>query len=98
MKSAARMKGTPAARRRVAGGVVRGMESSHVQPATAGWLMVRQLAALDGGDGAGAFAAMKRAATRFYLDQVVPEAIGLKAAATAPAAALYAASEEAFAG
>ena len=32
-----------------------------------------------------AFAAMKRAAARFYLDQVVPEARGLKAAATAGA-------------
>jgi len=34
---------------------------------------VRQVAALEGYDGDPAFAAMKRAAARFYLDQVVPE-------------------------
>ena len=65
--------------------------------AVAGWLMARQLAALDSYDGDPAFAAAKRAAARFYLDQIVPEAAGLKAAATAPAAALYAIDEEAFA-
>ena len=63
-----------------------------------GWLMKRQLAVLDGEDGLDpAFAAMKRAAARFYLDQMVPEASGLAAAATAGAAALYALDEEAFA-
>ena len=41
--------------------------------------------------------AMKRAAARFYLDQVVPEALGLEAAASAPAELLYSVSEEAFA-
>jgi 3-(methylthio)propanoyl-CoA dehydrogenase len=65
--------------------------------AIAGWLMVRQSAALDGAAMDSEFAAMKRAATRFYVDQIVPEARGLESAAMAPAAALYAISEEAFA-
>ena len=59
--------------------------------------MARQAAALDGYDGDPAFRDMKRAAARFYLDQIVPEALGLKAAALAPSDILYAASEEAFA-
>ncbi len=62
-----------------------------------GWLLAKQLAVLAGYDGDPAFAAMKRAAARFYLDQIVPEARGLKAAATASAAALYAVDEAAFA-
>ena len=41
---------------------------------------------------------MKRAAARFYLDQIVPEAAGLYAAAMAPAAILFAADADAFAG
>jgi alkylation response protein AidB-like acyl-CoA dehydrogenase len=57
--------------------------------AVAGWLMAKQLAALADFDGDPAFAAMKHAAARFYLDQMVPEARGLKAAATASAAVLY---------
>jgi alkylation response protein AidB-like acyl-CoA dehydrogenase len=65
--------------------------------AVAAGLMARQLAALEGYDGDPAFAAGKRAAARFYLDQVVPEALGLEAAASAPAALLYSVSEEAFA-
>jgi alkylation response protein AidB-like acyl-CoA dehydrogenase len=65
--------------------------------AVAGWLMARQVAALAGFDGDPAFAAMKRAAARFYLDQLVPEARGLLAAATAPADILYAAAEADFA-
>jgi hypothetical protein len=64
--------------------------------AASGWLMAKQLAALDGFDGDPAFAAMKRAAARFYLDQVVPEAQGLKAAAMASAAILYAVDEAAL--
>ena len=67
-----------------------------VSVAVCGWLMARQLRALEGHDGDPAFAEMKRAATRFYLDQIVPEARGLLAAATSPAAALYAASEDAL--
>jgi len=65
--------------------------------AVSGWLMARQAAALDGHDGDPAFAAMKRAAARFYLDQVVPEARGLKAAASASAEVLYSIDEAAFA-
>jgi hypothetical protein len=64
--------------------------------ATCGWLMARQLTALESYDGDPAFKAMKIAAIRFYLDQVVPEAAGLLAAASAPAAALYAVGEDAL--
>jgi 3-(methylthio)propanoyl-CoA dehydrogenase len=64
--------------------------------ATCGWLMIRQRGALDGFDGDPAFAAMKRSAARFYLEQVVPEARGLRAAASAPAELLYSIGEEAF--
>jgi alkylation response protein AidB-like acyl-CoA dehydrogenase len=62
----------------------------------AGWLMARQAAALDGHAGNPAFAAMKRAAARFYLDQIVPEARGLKAAAMANADVLYSVDEAAL--
>jgi len=65
--------------------------------ATCGWLLKRQLAALDGHDGDPAFVAMKRAAVRFYLDQIVPEARGLAAAAMADATILYSIDAEAFA-
>lgn len=63
--------------------------------ATCGWLMERQgRIAAEGSDD---FSRMKTATARFYLEQVVPEAMGLKAAATASAAILYAISPEAFA-
>ncbi|MFA5966568.1 MAG: acyl-CoA dehydrogenase [Sphingomonas sp.] len=62
--------------------------------ATCGWLMERQGRAATGDD---AFAAMKRAAVAFYIDQIVPEALGLKAAATASAKVLYSIPAEAFA-
>jgi alkylation response protein AidB-like acyl-CoA dehydrogenase len=65
--------------------------------ATCGWLMLRQLAALEQDEVEPDFRAMKVAAARFYLDQVVPEAMGLQAAAVAPAALLYSVSEDAFA-
>jgi hypothetical protein len=65
--------------------------------AIGGWLLARQSAALDGDEVDPEFAAMKRAAARFYLDQIVPEARGLEGAAMAPAADLYSVSEEAFA-
>ena len=65
--------------------------------AVCGGLMARQLAALDGYDGDPAFAAMKRAAARFYLDQIVPEARGLAAAASASAEVLYSVGEDALA-
>ena len=63
--------------------------------AVAGWLMKRQREAL--GDDASAFARMKQAAAGFYLDRLVPEALGLRAAAAAPAALLYSVDAEAFA-
>ena len=59
--------------------------------------MARQVAALDGYDGDPAFKAMKRAAARFYLDQIVPEARGLAAAATRERGMLYSVDEAAFA-
>jgi 3-(methylthio)propanoyl-CoA dehydrogenase len=62
-----------------------------------GWLMSRQLVALDTAEVDPDFRAIKTASARFYLDQIVPEALGLAAAATAPAAILYAVPEEAFA-
>ncbi|TCP97418.1 alkylation response protein AidB-like acyl-CoA dehydrogenase [Sphingomonas sp. PP-F2F-A104-K0414] len=53
--------------------------------AVAGWLMERQIdAAADD-----AFGRSKRTIARFYLDQIVPEALGLRAAALQPAKALY---------
>ncbi|HKR25257.1 MAG TPA: acyl-CoA dehydrogenase [Allosphingosinicella sp.] len=64
--------------------------------AVSGWLMARQLKALDGYAGDPAFADMKRAAARFYLEQVVPEAQGLSAAAMARAELLYSIGEEAL--
>jgi hypothetical protein len=55
--------------------------------AVCGWLMERQgRVAADGDDD---FSRMKRAVAAFYVEQVVPEALGLHAAATAPAASLY---------
>ncbi|MEA3013384.1 MAG: 3-(methylsulfanyl)propanoyl-CoA dehydrogenase [Sphingomonadales bacterium] len=65
--------------------------------AVSGWLLARQLAALKDYDGDPAFAGMKRAAARFYLDQLVPEAGGLAAAATASAELLYSVDDDAFA-
>ncbi|MDP8995157.1 MAG: acyl-CoA dehydrogenase [Pseudomonadota bacterium] len=61
--------------------------------AVAGWLMQRQLGALPPDDGS-AFARAKRAACRFHLDRLVPEARGLFAAATGGAALLYSIAEE----
>ncbi len=62
--------------------------------ATCGWLMERQGRAATGDAPS---MAMKRAAVRFYLDQIVPEALGLHAAAMASAEVLYAVPAEAFA-
>ncbi|QTH21638.1 acyl-CoA dehydrogenase [Rhizorhabdus wittichii] len=63
--------------------------------AVAGWLMERQGRIAANGDGA--FLAMKRTAARFYVEQVVPEAMGLIAAAMAPADILYAVGPDEFA-
>jgi alkylation response protein AidB-like acyl-CoA dehydrogenase len=54
--------------------------------ATCGWLLEHEAEAA----GDDAFGAAKRAVVRFYLDQIVPEAMGLRAAATASAEVLYA--------
>ena len=62
--------------------------------AVCGWLMERSGRAATGPDD---FAAMKRAAARFYVEQIVPEALGLRAAALAPADMLYEVPAEAFA-
>jgi len=61
--------------------------------ATCGWLMERQGRLATGDD---SFAAMKRAAVAFYVAQIVPEALGLKASATASAKVLYSVPAEAF--
>ncbi|HEX8301273.1 acyl-CoA dehydrogenase [Sphingomonas sp.] len=65
--------------------------------AVCGWLMEQsgRIAARSEGDPA--FLKMKQAAARFYVEQIVPEAMGLKAAAMAKAELLYAADAEAFA-
>ncbi|MGN6374068.1 MAG: acyl-CoA dehydrogenase [Sphingomonas sp.] len=62
--------------------------------AVCGWLMERQ-ARVAGED---AFGTAKRAVARFYGAQIVPEALGLEAAATAGAEMLYTLSAEALAG
>jgi 3-(methylthio)propanoyl-CoA dehydrogenase len=68
-----------------------------VAVAVAGWLMDRQARAAQAGEGDPLFLDMKRAAADFYLGCIVPEAIGLKAAAMAGAAPLYAVPPDAFA-
>jgi alkylation response protein AidB-like acyl-CoA dehydrogenase len=65
--------------------------------AVCGWLMERQGRVAATSDGDPAFLAMKRATTRFYVEQIVPEAMGLKAAAMAKAELLYSVPAEAFA-
>jgi len=66
--------------------------------AVCGWLMERQgrIAGAEGVAGDPAFLAMKAAASRFYVEQIVPEAMGLKAAATAKADVLYSVGAEVF--
>jgi hypothetical protein len=63
--------------------------------ATAGSLLARQLGAA--GDGTSDFLAMKRAAARYFLDVIVPEASGLAASASAGAGLLYSCSDGCFA-
>ncbi|MEH3103524.1 MAG: acyl-CoA dehydrogenase [Sphingomonas phyllosphaerae] len=57
--------------------------------ASCGWLMERQ-ARVEGAD------QVKKVAAAFYLAQIVPEALGLEAAANADASVLYALPAEAF--
>ena len=61
--------------------------------ATCGWLLAREAAAAGDDD----FGQAKKVAARFYLEQVVPEALGLQAAASADASVLYALPANAFA-
>ena len=68
-----------------------------VSVAVAGWLMKKQLDALEAEGAAGDWAEMKRAAVRYYLDQAVPEALGLEAQAVAGAGLLYSIGAETFA-
>jgi len=65
--------------------------------AVCGWLMEEsgRIAARSEGDPA--FRKMKQAVARFYVAQIVPEAMGLKAAAMAPADVLYSIDADAFA-
>jgi alkylation response protein AidB-like acyl-CoA dehydrogenase len=69
--------------------------------ATAGWQLKVQLDAAkalkDKGEGDPAFLGTKIASARFFLDRVVPEALGRKAGAMAGAADLYTLAAEAFA-
>ena len=63
--------------------------------AVCGWLMERQGRIAARGDDD--FARMKVAVARFYVAQIVPEALGLRAAATSRAAMLYAIPAEGLA-
>ncbi|PKP91922.1 MAG: acyl-CoA dehydrogenase [Alphaproteobacteria bacterium HGW-Alphaproteobacteria-16] len=65
--------------------------------AVCGWLLEKQGRIAAKAEGDPAFLAMKQAAARFHIEQLVPEAMGLKAAAISPAATLYAVDAEAFA-
>ena len=61
--------------------------------ATCGWLMAKESATA----GDDTFGLAKKTVARFYLEQIVPEALGLQAAATADASVLYALEADAFA-
>jgi hypothetical protein len=64
--------------------------------AVSGWLMRKQAVAAEGANGYDPlFLEMKQAAASFYLEQIVPEAIGLIASAMSPPE-VYAVSNEAF--
>ncbi|MBX9796785.1 acyl-CoA dehydrogenase [Sphingomonas sp.] len=65
--------------------------------AVCGWLMEKQARVAASAAGDPEFLAMKRAVADFYVAQIVPEALGLKASAMAPAAQLYALAPAAFA-
>jgi hypothetical protein len=64
--------------------------------AVCGWLMETQGRIAERIGGESPFLDMKHAAARFYVEQIVPEALGLKAAAMAKAKALYAVDAAAF--
>jgi alkylation response protein AidB-like acyl-CoA dehydrogenase len=65
--------------------------------AVCGWLMEAQGRIAARSEGDPAFLKMKAAAAHFYIEQIVPEAMGLKAAAMAKAEMLYAVDAEGFA-
>ena len=65
--------------------------------AVCGWLMEASGRAAARSEGDPAFLKMKQAAARFYVSQIVPEAMGLKPAAMARAEMLYAVDAEGFA-
>ncbi|MCP3729524.1 acyl-CoA dehydrogenase [Sphingomonas sp. MG17] len=65
--------------------------------AVCGWLMEKQGRIAASAEGDPAFLAMKQAAAAFYTAQIVPEALGLKAAATASAEVLYRVTVDGFA-
>ena len=65
--------------------------------AVCGWLMEKEARIAANAEGDPEFLAMKRAVCDFYVTQIVPEALGLQAAAMASAAPLYALAPEAFA-
>ena len=65
--------------------------------AVCGWLMEASGRVAAQSEGDPAFLKMKQAAARFYVAQIVPEAMGLKAAAMAKAEMLYAIDAEGFA-
>ena len=65
--------------------------------AVAGWQLMRQASAVAEG-AAPALAQSKPVTVRFFLDRIVPEALGLKAGAVAGADLLYALSAEKLAG
>jgi hypothetical protein len=66
--------------------------------AVAGWQLQRQLAALKAESRSDAFARRKAVTVEFFLARIVPEALGLAAAARAGAAGLYAIDSETLAG
>jgi alkylation response protein AidB-like acyl-CoA dehydrogenase len=65
--------------------------------AVGGWLMAVQMRAATDAEAEPQFLTMKVAAARFFLEQVVPEAVGLAPAALAKSDLLYSISEEALA-
>lgn len=64
--------------------------------AVCGWLMEKQGRIASETQGNPTFLAMKRGTSRFYVEQIVPEALGLKASAVAGSEALYAIDAGAF--
>lgn len=65
--------------------------------AVCGWLMEQQGRIAARGEGDPKFLRMKLATTRFYVEQIVPEALGLRASAMAKADVLYSLGAEDFA-